>query len=167
MSDTSIAPDLELCLARDPLLVRLAQELRYRVFYEEMGARANPATRAAALDADAFDDIADHLVVVDRSRSEADRPFVVGCYRLLRGQVAAAHGGFYSASEFDLGVLEDRRGEIVELGRSLVHHRVGGQDFLHSPSQARRADPAQHAGGTNARRGELHSLCRGHAFERT
>ena len=85
MSDTSIAPDLELCLAGIPCSC-LAQELRYRVFYEEMGARANPATRAAALDADRFDDIADHLVVVDRSRSEADRPFVVGCYRLLRGR---------------------------------------------------------------------------------
>ena len=121
MSKTSIAPDLELCLARDPLLVRLAQELRYRVFYEEMGARANPATLGSALDADAFDDIADHLIVVDRSRSDADRPFVVGCYRLLRGTVAGAHGGFYSASEFDLGVLEARQGETVELGRSCVH----------------------------------------------
>jgi putative hemolysin len=121
MSDTSIVPDLELCLARDPSLVRAAQELRYRVFYEEMGARANPATLAAARDADAFDDVADHLVVVDRSRADAARPFVVGCYRLLRGPVAAAHGGFYSASEFDLTILDDRLGEIVELGRSCVH----------------------------------------------
>ncbi len=121
MSDTSIAPDFELCLARDPLLVRKAQELRYRVFYEEMGARANPATLSAARDADRFDDWADHLVVVDRRRADADRPFVVGCYRLLRGSVAAAHGGFYSAGEFDLGVLDDRQTEIVELGRSCVH----------------------------------------------
>jgi len=121
MSDSPTIPHLELRLGQDHLLVNAAQELRFRVFYEEMGALANPATLAAARDADAFDACADHLVVIDRRRSTHGKPAVVGCYRLLRGRVAAANGGFYSASEFDLGVFDNRLDETVELGRSCVH----------------------------------------------
>jgi L-ornithine Nalpha-acyltransferase len=112
---------LELCFTQDHALVAAAQELRYQVFYEEMGAVAGPATRASRLDVDAFDAIADHLLVLDTGRSAKGGPFVAGCYRLLRGTVAAAHGGFYSASEFDLGVFADRVDRVVELGRSCVH----------------------------------------------
>jgi L-ornithine Nalpha-acyltransferase len=112
---------LELRATQDHSLVAAAQGLRYRVFYEEMGAVADPLTRATGLDVDAFDALADHLVVIDRSRSTDDQPFVVGCYRLLRGTVAATHGGFYSAAEFDLGVFADRADSVVELGRSCVH----------------------------------------------
>jgi putative hemolysin len=112
---------LELRLTQDHALVAAAQGLRYRVFYEEMGAVADPATRAQGLDADPFDVLADHLLVLDRSRSTLAEPCVVGCYRLLRGTVAAAHGGFYSAAEFDLEIFADRLDQVVELGRSCVH----------------------------------------------
>jgi L-ornithine Nalpha-acyltransferase len=115
------ATDLELQLGQDPLLVAAAQALRYRVFYEEMGATACPLTRDAGRDADTFDAVADHLVVIDRTRAVPGDPGVVGCYRLLRGSVAAAQGGFYSASEYDLGVFADRLPQVVELGRSCVH----------------------------------------------
>lgn len=115
------ANDLELQQVQDPLLVAAAQALRYRVFYEELGAVADPATRAAGRDADAFDAVADHLVVIDRTRAVAGDPGLVGCYRLLRGPVAAAHGGFYSAGEYDLGVFADRLPRVVELGRACVH----------------------------------------------
>jgi L-ornithine Nalpha-acyltransferase len=115
------ANDLELQQGQDPLLVAAAQALRYRVFYGELGAVADPATRAAGRDADSFDAVADHLVVVDRARAAPGDPGVVGCYRLLRGSVAAAHGGFYSAGEYDLGVFADRLPRVVELGRACVH----------------------------------------------
>lgn len=115
------APELELQLGQDPLLVAAAQALRYRVFYEEMGAAADAATRTAQRDADAFDALADHLVVIDRARRSSSDPGVVGCYRLLRGTVASRHTGFYSAAEFDLGVFAGRLPQVVELGRSCVH----------------------------------------------
>jgi putative hemolysin len=56
---------LELRLTQDHALVAAAQALRYRVFYEEMGAVADPGDPASRLDADAFDAIADHLLVLD------------------------------------------------------------------------------------------------------
>ncbi len=117
---------LEARLVEDRAELLAAQELRYRVFYEEQGAHADPATRRARRDVDRFDALADHLVVLDLSRSTARRPVVVGCYRLLRERVALAGGGFYSQSEFDLGPLlalpveGRRRGELLELGRSCV-----------------------------------------------
>ena len=43
------------------------QALRYRVFYQEMGATADPATAASRRDRDAFDAVADHLLVVDHA----------------------------------------------------------------------------------------------------
>lgn len=121
MDASCSATDLELRLGRDPRLTRAAQALRYRVFYEEKGAEADPATRSAKRDADAYDAIADHLVVIDRTRVAAGEAGVVGCYRLLRGAVATSHQGLYTAGEFDLGLFADRLSEVVELGRACVH----------------------------------------------
>lgn len=118
--------DLEARLAAGEAELRAAQELRYRVFFEEQGALADPAMRRARRDVDRFDEHADHLVVLDLARSTVRRPVVVGCYRLLRESVAVRTGGFYSAAEYDLGPLvaaaaEGRRtGELLELGRSCV-----------------------------------------------
>lgn len=116
---------LEARLATDRAEVRAAQELRYRVFFEEQGAVAGPTVRRSRRDVDRFDGLADHLVVIDQSRSTARRPAVVGCYRLLRESVARCGGGFYSETEFDLRPLlarprEAGRGELLELGRSCV-----------------------------------------------
>lgn len=117
---------LEARLVEDRAELLAAQELRYRVFFEEQGALADPATRRARRDVDRFDALADHLVVLDLERSTARRPVVVGCYRLLRERVARAGCGFYSADEFDLAPLlarpreAGRRGELLELGRSCV-----------------------------------------------
>jgi putative hemolysin len=59
------AGNLGLRVAESEAEVEAAQALRYRVFYEEMGARADEATRAARRDRDDFDAIADHLLVLD------------------------------------------------------------------------------------------------------
>lgn len=121
MQDSRSATALELQLGQDPLLVAAVQALRYRVFYEELGAAADPALGAVGRDVDDFDSLADHLVVIDRTRAAPGDPGVVGCYRLLRGAVAACAGGFYSAGEFDLGIFSDRLPRVVELGRACVH----------------------------------------------
>lgn len=106
--------------AQSALDVEAAQALRYQVFYEEMGAIPSPEARRLERDHDRFDDVCDHLLAIDPARSNG-RPFVVGCYRLLRKSVAEGHGGFYTADEFDISSLMNYPGEVVEVGRSCVH----------------------------------------------
>jgi putative hemolysin len=93
------------------------QALRYRVFYGEMGAKADDATVAAARDRDAFDEVADHLLVVDHDLGEGPDS-VVGTYRLIRQSAAAKLGRFYSESEYDISPLTSSAAQLLELGRS-------------------------------------------------
>jgi len=118
---------LEVRLARSPSDIRRAQRLRYGVFYEEMNAAPSAVARLSRLDADPFDAICDHLLVfdyedVERHAFRRSRPRLVGTYRLLRGEVAARHHGFYSAAAFDIGPLLERHAgaRLLELGRSCV-----------------------------------------------
>lgn len=109
-------------VAVTPEEMEAAQALRYRVFYEEMGAHPDAETAATARDRDAFDAVADHLLVLDHNLGEgADS--VVGTYRLIRRGAAERVGGFYSASEYDLGPLLSQPGHVLELGRSCVDAR--------------------------------------------
>ena len=96
-----------------------AQALRYRIFYGEMGAHADAATAASRRDRDRFDDVADHLLVVDHAIGEGPEN-VVGTYRLIRNEAAARVGGFYSADEYDLSAILAFPGKVMELGRSCV-----------------------------------------------
>lgn len=106
-------------LARSQGEIEAAQRLRYEVFYREMGARPSPEMAAVGRDFDRYDAFCDHLLVFD---GEADGA-VVGCYRLLRREVAEQHGGFYSADEYDLTALmaaSPPDAKFLELGRSCV-----------------------------------------------
>ncbi|KAA5600473.1 GNAT family N-acetyltransferase [Blastochloris sulfoviridis] len=117
---------LEVRLARNSADVRQAQKLRYKVFYDEMSAIPDAATKLARRDVDGFDAICDHLLVLDHDATTnvlgRQQPKVVGTYRLLRQCVALRHGGFYSAAEFDIGSLMRRHSTLnfLELGRSCV-----------------------------------------------
>jgi L-ornithine Nalpha-acyltransferase len=116
---------LEVRLAQTAAEVRQAQKIRYRVFYQEGPAIANPGRLFAQRDIDGYDAICDHLLVLDRAAGERgalNRPAVVGTYRLLRQPLAEDYGGFYSAGEFDIGPLIARHGNLqfLELGRSCV-----------------------------------------------
>jgi putative hemolysin len=95
-----------------------AQALRYRIFYDEMGAHPLPEMAAARRDFDRYDAACDHLIVVDQSRPYDTQ--VVGTYRIMRREHARAAGGFYSASEYDISRLTSAPGTIMELGRSCV-----------------------------------------------
>jgi len=95
------------------------QALRYRVFYEELGARPDHATRASRRDRDRYDAVADHLLVVDHDLGETAGN-VVGTYRLIRPCAAARLGRFYAEDEYDISVLAKFDGRILELGRSCV-----------------------------------------------
>ncbi|WP_419895867.1 GNAT family N-acetyltransferase [Roseomonas sp. USHLN139] len=105
-------------VATTPGEVDAAQALRYRIFYGEMGAHPDPATAAAERDRDAFDAVADHLLVVDHNLGDGPEG-VVATYRLIRESAAARAGGFYSASEYDIRPLL-AQGKVLELGRSCV-----------------------------------------------
>lgn len=113
---------LEVRFAQDQNDVAAAQALRFRVFFEEMQAQAEPVTQMTRRDFDPFDDVCDHLLVVDHDLPPEEA--VVGTYRLLREEVALRCGGFYSAGEYDLTPLRTgpwRSGGFLELGRSCVH----------------------------------------------
>ncbi|BBC92072.1 GNAT family N-acetyltransferase [Streptomyces griseofuscus] len=107
-------------LARDEDDVRAAQRLRYDVFAGEMGAVL--ATPRPGHDIDAFDAHCDHLLVRDTVTGQ-----VVGTYRLLPPERAAAAGRLYSEGEFTIDALDTIRPGLVEVGRSCVHpdHRDG------------------------------------------
>jgi putative hemolysin len=115
-------------ISSGPLQVRLAQSaadvdaalaLRYRIFYEKMGARPLPGMEQQRRDYDGFDQICDHLLVLDHSRGSGPEA-VVGTYRLIRRAAAERFGTFYSAAEYDIAPLIAYPGEILELGRSCV-----------------------------------------------
>ena len=121
------AGNLGVRLARTPAETDAGYALRFRVFYEEMGARPDAETAAARRDTDAFDAVADHLLVLDHHLGEGPEA-VVGTYRLIRREAAARVGGFYSAAEYDIAPLLAYPGRLLELGRSCVHeaYRTGG-----------------------------------------
>ena len=115
---------LEVRLAETDHEVRHAQHLRYQVFYEEKSAMPTGEMRAARRDFDKYDDVCDHLLVVDRDAHDEDgQPLVVGTYRLTREKDAEKVGGFYTAGEFDLGRMISgmpKGTKYLELGRSCI-----------------------------------------------
>jgi putative hemolysin len=116
--DEAEVAGLEVRLATSLWEVEAAQALRYRVFYDEMGARPTPEMAAVHRDFDEFDAVCDHLLVIDRTRGEGALA-VVGTYRLQRRE-SDKFLRFYSASEYDIGRIERFTGNVLELGRSCV-----------------------------------------------
>ena len=120
----AVAGSLEVRLAETEHEVEEAQRLRYSVFYEEMGAIPSPQMRELGRDFDKFDDVCDHLLVVDRETLGDDgQPLVVATYRLTREHDAARAGGFYTAGEYDITPMLTglpAGTKFLELGRSCV-----------------------------------------------
>ena len=110
---------LRVSMAYSPEEVKEAQRLRHRVFVEEMGAHAAGAGR---LERDRFDPYCKHLIVRDQVTGD-----VVGTYRILTPERAAALGAFMAEREFDLTRLAPLREQMVEVGRACidVHYRCG------------------------------------------
>ena len=125
-----VAGSLEVRLARTRREVEAAQRLRYEVFYEELDARAGWREQIFRRDADVYDGICDHLLVIDHALAPAQQGAssaiapgaIVGTYRMLSQDAASRGAGFYSQAEFDLAPLIAARGErrLVEVGRSCV-----------------------------------------------
>ena len=111
---------LSVRLTRDPAEIRRAQDLRFEVFGNEMGAKL--ASAHLGTDVDEYDELCDHLIVEDATIGQ-----VVGTYRILSPAAAKHAPSLYSEHEFDLTNLADIRDRIVEVGRSCVHrdYRTG------------------------------------------
>ena len=157
------AGSLVVRLAKNADEIAAAQSLRYKIFYQEMGAKPSPEMAVVERDFDRFDELCDHLLVLDHSLPDGPEQ-VVGTYRLYRRSVADQNGGFYSSSEYDISALVNQPGEILELGRSCVHkdyrnratmtllwrgnaaygdyHRI---KFMFGCASFPGADPAQHS----------------------
>jgi putative hemolysin len=108
----------EVRLAADEGERRSAFRLRYEVFNLELG-EGLPGASASGLDRDDFDDVMEHLLVIDRRRG-----LLAGTYRLQCGAKAAR--GFYSAQEFDFSPYLPVADQLLELGRACLHgeHRT-------------------------------------------
>ncbi|HLY88689.1 MAG TPA: GNAT family N-acyltransferase [Acetobacteraceae bacterium] len=113
------AGNLGVRIASTAAEIDAVQALRYRVFYEEMGAEPDAVARGTHRDRDGFDAVADHLLVVDHAIGSGAEG-VVGTYRLIQREAAARLGHFYSADEYDITPIEAFPGRILELGRSCV-----------------------------------------------
>lgn len=100
-------------LAVDDAEIAEAQQLRYQVFAQEMGA-VLPSAHLGR-DIDPFDHLCDHLLVRDTVAGA-----VVGTYRILPPD-SAKRSGYYSEQEFDLSRFHFLRPRMAELGRSCVH----------------------------------------------
>ncbi len=123
------AGNLGVRIAANQAEVNSAQALRYRVFFDEMGAIPSPEALASRRDSDAFDSIADHLLVLDHALGEGTAG-VVGTYRLIQKDGAAKIGRFYSADEYDLAPIDAFPGRVLELGRSCVDASYRGRAVM-------------------------------------
>jgi putative hemolysin len=113
------AGNITLRLAETDRDIKAAQNLRYKVFYEENGALPTEDMKREARDFDAYDEYADHLLVIDESLPEESNR-IVGTYRLIRKDRLNGALPFYTSSEFDIGKLQENGGKLLELGRSCV-----------------------------------------------
>lgn len=125
---------LALRLAQGADDLRAAKRLRYQIFYEECGAEPTDGMRSARLDEDRFDDLCDHLLVIEQGAGTDDGTGLsdgrlIGTYRLLRQEIAESNGGFYSQSEFDLAPLLKQHSQLrfLEVGRSCVAQGFRGK----------------------------------------
>ena len=95
--------------------------MRYKVFVEELGGDGALVDHEGRFEQDRFDPFFDHLILVDDRRDASTLDHVVGVYRVMREDQAAAAGQFYCDDEYDLTVLRESGRRLLELGRSCVH----------------------------------------------
>lgn len=123
------AGNLGVRIATTPAEIDAALALRYRVFFDEMGAKPDDDAQRSRRDRDAFDAVADHLLVVDHEIGPGPEG-VVGTYRMIQQSGADSIGGFYSAGEYDIGRITSFPGQILELGRSCVDAKYRGRAVM-------------------------------------
>ena len=121
-----VAADFQVRLAQTEADVQAAQRLRYDVFVRELGGGGPMVDHTAWLERDRFDPYFDHLLLTDRRSGK-----LAGVYRVMRSDMAARAGGFYSAAEYDLAPLVQSGRKLLELGRSCLDPAYRGGTAMH------------------------------------
>lgn len=130
MAETeTLSENITVRLAQTDAEIDAAQDLRYKVFYEEYKATPTAEMAAKKRDFDKFDAHADHLVVVDE-RGGPKNPRIVGTYRLLDRAVAEKYGQFYTSGEYNIDPILKSGATVLELGRSCVMPEFRTQPVL-------------------------------------
>jgi putative hemolysin len=106
--------------------IKDAQNLRYQVLFKESGGSINRAMLNTEREEDDWDDVAYHVVVLDRN----DQDKVVGTVRLVSGKELKKGQGFYTEHAFDLSKLRARYPATLELSRACVSPEGRGGAIL-------------------------------------
>jgi len=107
------APRFVVAFAETPAEIVETQRLRYQIFAGELGASIDGGSEG--IDSDHYDQFCRHLTV-----REAHTGRLVACTRILTDDLAPKAGGFYSAGEFDLKMIDSLPGRVMEVGRTCV-----------------------------------------------
>ena len=121
-----VAADFQVRLAQTDADVQAAQRLRYDVFVRELGGGGPMVDHTAGLEQDRFDPYFDHLLLTDLRKDK-----LAGVYRVMRGDMAARAGGFYSETEYNLTPLKNSGRKLLELGRSCLDPAYRGGMAMH------------------------------------
>ncbi|MBF9022726.1 GNAT family N-acetyltransferase [Rhodobacterales bacterium FZCC0069] len=112
-----VAGKYRLRMAQTAADVTAAQTLRHRAF--------RGGADEAALDADPYDALCDHILVETQEAGE-----LVACFRLMCLPDGASLHTSYSAQFYDLSPLSDFDGPMVEMGRFCLAPEVHDPDIL-------------------------------------
>jgi len=116
----STPPRFEVSFANTRAEILETLKLRYRIFAGEMGAQIDGGDEH--IDTDEYDAHCRHLMV-----RELESGRVIACTRILTDECAAAAGGFYSSSEFDLQMIDALPGRVMEIAGFITRE---GYDYL-------------------------------------
>ena len=109
----------EVRIADSNELITAAQNLRHKVFFEELQGKSSPVAKRLERDFDYPDQFCDHLVVINGEEGNKINS-VIGTYRLMSRDQAALAGGFYTSDEFDISSILSFPGKILELSRLCI-----------------------------------------------
>ena len=124
-------PIFNVKLAESRSEIKLAQKLRYNVFFSERIHSPILNIGNFRRDSDKFDNYADHIIVKFR-KSKFSKTKVIGTYRLLKQSVAEKKSGFYSSDEFNLDNLLNSKiyNNMLELSRSCISQKFRNKNVL-------------------------------------
>ena len=124
-------PIFDVKLAESRNEIKLAQKLRYKVFFSERIHSPILNIGNFRRDSDKFDNYADHIIVKFR-KSKFSKARVIGTYRLLKQSVADKKSGFYSCDEFNLDNLLNSKiyNNMLELSRSCISQKFRNKNVL-------------------------------------
>jgi putative hemolysin len=106
--------------------IRAAQNLRYEVLFKESGGQINRKMLTAEREEDEWDEVAYHVVVLDRKNNDK----IVGTVRLVAGHALKPKQKFYTEHAFNLDRLLTHYTAALELSRACVSPQGRGGAIL-------------------------------------